>query len=217
MNDFTETIPCAECGKPVSKVVARERSGLCLSCVIKHVEKVLCAECGKPTSARLARMRNGLCGRCSARRNPFFVLGMSLVDRVWSSPDGSGFATLSGDEKLYYAMTLLQDEVNNGGFHQFFFNSSGSYYELIESGLVTFDEPKIQELLQQAKRIVFADVAVPAELRTRRERMRDCATSQLDELDRRFYSLPDTLTPKLKAFAHEKGLLPKEATSDQAS
>jgi len=62
----------------------------------------------------------------------FFVLQMSLVERVCRSPDG--FEKLSDAEKLYYALTLLQDEVNNGGFHQFFFNSSGSYFDLIDQG-----------------------------------------------------------------------------------
>ena len=178
--------------------------------------KVPCIECGKPVSAKQAAKRNGLCLRCGAKRDPFFVLAMSLVEKVHSLPDASGFATLSDVEKLYYALTLLQNEVNNGGFHQFFFNSSGSYYELIESGLVTFDEAHTFELLQQAKRVVFPGVAVPVDMETRRELMSNCSPSQLDQLDRRFYSLPDTLTPKLKEFARKHGLVPAEEPNNQA-
>jgi len=98
---------------------------------------------------------------CHAKRNPFFVLSNSLTERVWGSP--GGFNALSDPEKLYYALDLFQGEVNNGGFHQFFFNSSGSYYELIESGLVTFDEPQALELLHQAKQVVFPETLVPAD------------------------------------------------------
>ncbi len=91
-------------------------------------EKVPCAECGKPVSVKLATKRQGLCMRCSLKRNPFFVLGNSLIERVCGSPNG--FNSLSDADKLYYVVTLFRDEVNNGGFHQFFFNSSGSYYRV---------------------------------------------------------------------------------------
>lgn len=162
-------------------------------------------ECGKPVAARLAGKRKGLCLRCNLKRNPFFVLGMSLVERVCHAP--GGFDALSDAEKLYYSLTLFQDEVNNGGFHQFFFNSSGSYYELIEEGLVTFDEPQALELLHQAKQIVFPEMPVHVDMEKRRELMRGCQPRKLDELDRRFYSNPDTLTPKLQAFARGQGLV----------
>lgn len=100
-------------------------------------EKVACLECGKPVSASLASRREGLCLRCSAKPQPVFALYSSPIERVCHSP--SGFDTLSDAEKLYYALTLFQNEVNNGGFHQFFFNRSGSYYDLIENGLVRFN------------------------------------------------------------------------------
>jgi hypothetical protein len=204
-----EKMPCAECGQPVSVVMARQRNGLCFSCRRKHEEKVSCAECGKPVSAKPAARRNGLCLQCHAKRNPFFVLDVGLIDRVCNTP--GGFATLSEAETLYYALTLFQNEVNNGGFHQFFFNSSGSYYELIENGLVSLDEPQALELLHHARQIVFPEEPVPVDMEIRRERMHDCAPSQLDALDRRFYSTPDTLTGKLQEFARERGLVPGEA------
>jgi Domain of unknown function (DUF4375) len=118
-------------------------------------EKVPCAECGKPVSAGLASKRDGLCLRCSAKRNPYFVLYSSLIDRVCNGP---GFGALPEPEKLYYALTLFQNEVNNGGFHQFFFNSSGAYFDLIREGLATLDELQTLELLQRAKGIVFPEM-----------------------------------------------------------
>jgi hypothetical protein len=139
------------------------------------------------------------------------VLYSSLIDRVCNLP--GGFGALSNPEKFYYALTLFQNEVNNGGFHQFFFNSSGSYYDFVEKGLATLDESQTRELLQRAKEIVFSEMPVPVEVGIRRDLMRNCAPSQLDELDRSFYSNPDTLTPKLKAFAREQGLVPAESVS----
>lgn len=98
--------------------------------------------------------RKGLCLQCSLKRNPYFLLSNSLIERVAHSP--GGFAALSDVEQLYHAITLFQGEVNNGGFHQFFFNSSGAHYEVIENALITFDEPQVLELLHRAKQIVFS-------------------------------------------------------------
>jgi Domain of unknown function (DUF4375) len=203
-----EKVPCAQCGKPVSADQAAKRGGLCILCSIKREEKIPCLECGAPVSASGAAKRNGLCLRCSAKRNPFFVLYSSLIDRVCNSP--AGFDALSDGEKLYYALTLFENEVNNGGFHQFFFNSSGSYYGLIETALVTFDEPNTLELLHQAKQIVFPDVDVPADLGIRRNLLpapTPDLMNKLDELDQRFYRTPSDLGAKLQSFAREKGLV----------
>jgi len=179
-------------------------------------EKVACLECGKPVSVSLASRGEGLCLGCRAKRNPFFVLYSSLIGRVCHSP--GGFDALSDDEKLYYALTLFQNEVNNGGFQQVFFNSSGSYYDLIENGLVRFNEPRTLELLHQAKHIVFPEIAVPVDTRTRRDLMPAPAAdlmNQLNELDQRFYRCPDSLSAKLKAFARQQGLVAAETDDRQ--
>lgn len=192
---------------------------MCLLCSVKNVEKVACVECGKPVAVNLANKRGGLCLRCHAKRNPFFVLYSHLIDQVCNAE--GGFDRLSEPEKIYYALTLFQNEVNNGGFHQFFFNSSGSYYELIENGLITFDEPGILELLHRAKQVLLPDVSVATDTQTRREQLQAAdpkrsLMGKLDELDQQFYRLPDTLSPKLQTFAREKGLVPAESNPAQS-
>ena len=203
---------CIECGKEIAAHLPVASDGRCLSCSIKLSDKVPCIECGKPVLRKLVAKRGGLCLRCSAKRNAFFVLYSSLIDRVYHSP--GGFDALSDTEKLFYALTLFQNEVNNGGFHQFFFNNSGSYYELIENGLVTFDESQTLELLHQSKEIVFPEILVPTDTGERRSTMPEPTSeliSKLDEFDQRFYRMPDTLTPKLEAFARERSLVPANA------
>lgn len=204
-----ETVPCKECGKPISAVAAGKRNGMCLLCSVKNAEKVPCTECGKPVSVQQAGKRNG---------NPFFVLYSSLIGRVCNSE--GGFDALSDPEKIYYTLTLFQNEINNGGFHQFFFNRSGAYYELVENGLVTFDEPGTLELLHRAKQILFPDISVSTDQQTRREQLdavdpTGSLMSKLDELDQQFYRRPDTLSPKLQTFAREKRLVSAEINSTQ--
>jgi endogenous inhibitor of DNA gyrase (YacG/DUF329 family) len=214
MSDLIEGVPCVECGKPVSAIRARGRNGLCFSCALKHGEKVACAECGKPVSTKLAARRNGLCLQCSVKRSPFFVLYGSLIERVCNSP--SGFEGLSDPEKNYYALTLFENEVNNGGFHQFFFNSLGSYYERIEKGLVAFDEPQLLEVLHRAKQIVFPEMAVPLDTAPRRKLLPALGSDlgmRLDELDQKFYRASSNLRAKLERFAREQGLIPTEGTA----
>jgi len=147
------------------------------------------------------------------KTNAFYLLYNSLVQRVHDSPNG--FGGLSDPEKLYYAVALLRNEVNNGGFDQYFFNSSGSYYNYAEKGLVAIGAMQTLELLRQAKDIVFPAIPVPEDTQTRRELLSTIESDtlnpewsrKLDELDQRFYANSDNLTPRLEAFAREQGLI----------
>jgi uncharacterized protein DUF4375 len=154
-----------------------------------------------------------------ARTNPFYLLFDSLIKRVHDSADG--FGNLSEPEKIYYSVALLRNEINNGGFHQYFFNSSGSYYDHAERGLLLLGSTQTLELLRQAKEIVFPTISVPVDTETRRDLLPalepDAPTPEwfrrLDELDQQFYASPDDVTPRLKAYAREQRLVsePEEA------
>jgi len=154
------------------------------------------------------------------KTNPFYLLYNSLIERVQRSP--GGFGGLSEPEKLYYAVALLRNEVNNGGFDQYFFNSSGSYYNYAEEGLVAIGATHTLELLRQAKEIVFPAISVPQDTQTRRELLPAIEpdtpspewSRKLDELDQRFYANSDNLTPRLEAFAREQGLISAQRNAD---
>ena len=103
-------------------------------------EKVACLECGQPVSKSLASRREGLCLRCSAKRNSFFVFYSSLIERVCHSP--GGLDTLSDAKKLNYALTLFKMRSTTAGFINFSSTVPALNYELIENGLVTFNEPR---------------------------------------------------------------------------
>jgi hypothetical protein len=73
--------------------------------------------------------------------------------------------------------------------------------------------------LRQAKQIVFPEIPVPGDTKTRRHLLPAPAPdlmNKLNELDQRFYRSPDTLTPKLEAFARQRGLVPADAEGKKA-
>lgn len=62
----------------------------------------------------------------------FRELWHSLVNRVYATDDEEeGFNALTEDEKIYFAVGVLDGEVYNGGMLQFFSNSSGSLFQKV--------------------------------------------------------------------------------------
>jgi hypothetical protein len=145
----------------------------------------------------------------SKEYDPHRALWTSFLYRVSSAPkDRVG---LSDDERHYFAVTLLEGEVFNGGFDQFFWNSAGDWYADAAAGLRTMGADESLGILIAAKTILFSGVAPPTSTESRRELLRkndDEETSgRLQELDDRFCGHPDDLPKRLKLFASERGLI----------
>jgi Domain of unknown function (DUF4375) len=167
-------------------------------------DKVPCAECGTEIRVRNPDRMKGLCVRCYSKSkqrkpNPFSDLYVDLIHRVHET-DG-GFGALSEAEKLYYSVALLRNEINNGGFHQYFFNSSGNYYSYIEAGLQLLGVTQTLTLLREAKEIVFPGMPVTTDIKVRRTHMHALAdsdpafTGKLDELTSGSTKVRTTLLP----------------------
>lgn len=141
--------------------------------------------------------------------DPYRELWSSLVQRVHKTDEG--FEGLSPEERLYFAVGILDGEVHNGGFHQFFWNSSGGYYRYAASGLDELGAGQALELLQRAKEIAFGDKPPPLDWKERRTFLVNSDSGKrletLDELDPAFWQESKTLNDKLARFAVEKGLI----------
>lgn len=141
--------------------------------------------------------------------NPYRELWKSLVFRVHKTEER--FSGLTDDEKLYYAVGILQGEVFNGGFDQFFWNSSGDFFEEAVAGLERLEAFKTLELVQQAKMIVFSGAEPPRYWEDRRSLLRILESTEgsqsLDTLDAAFWEDPDSLNEKLTRFAEAQGLV----------
>ncbi|MFT7012049.1 MAG: hypothetical protein ACJAX0_001179 [Flavobacteriales bacterium] len=57
---------------------------------------------------------------------------------------------LTKGQQAIFSIWMLQAEVNNGGFNQFYYNSSGQYSEMARSGLKIIGTIKFAELVEKA-------------------------------------------------------------------
>ena len=128
-------------------------------------------------------------------------------------------AQLSSEEQTCFAVSLLEDEVYNGGFDQFFSNSSGDYYRLAVAGLEEIGASSSLAIVKEAAETVFGSSEPPIDraerwriMDSRNRRLSDVLTrfrqgSRLERLDKQFWEDPDRLSDCLTAYAEEKGLV----------
>ena len=125
------------------------------------------------------------------------------------------FASQSEPQKVFSALWEVESEVNNGGFSQYFLNSSAESAHFVVDALEVIGAPKTADICQRAIAAAF-----PAGLLESEEAIRSVAADFSDEvleklepLDQEFYSYPHNLTDLLFAYvsAHpeEFGTLPK--------
>jgi hypothetical protein len=118
-------------------------------------------------------------------------LSYGISDKV----NRSGFDSLSYAEKCMHHVYWLETEVNNGGFDQYFFNSSGDY---------AIDTPAMLEEIgaHHTAQIVKEAISIfpgGAPSRDREERLKmyelisDEISRRLNELDSKFYEYKDPL------------------------
>jgi hypothetical protein len=117
-------------------------------------------------------------------------------DAVSNKYEAAGYTKLSDTEKLIYCIWWLEGEINNGGFHQFFWNSAGDYTGDTIKYLLAIDAKYTAELLRKASQIAFGG-EVPADRNKRQEALEideDDKIEKLNVLDDDFYKYQDDIT-----------------------
>jgi hypothetical protein len=93
-------------------------------------------------------------------------------------------------ETMLVAFGELRTEVNNGGFSQYFINSSGDHFEDCIGALEATEQTELLRLLQAAVRVIGG--TVPAAIDERRaviEALSDTAEDALIDLDDEYFAL----------------------------
>lgn len=156
--------------------------------------------------------------------DPMRELWTSLVNR--SSNDRS-LTSWSVQEKAYFAMCLLEGEVYNGGFDQYFSNSSADSYEFAVAGLTEIEALRSLRLVREAAETLFGENDPPTTQEGRWRIMHSKARrlsevvfqhrigTRLERLDKEFWTDPDQLGDRLIAYAKQHGLVgPFERSAD---
>ena len=132
-------------------------------------------------------------------------------DQVSERYDEVGFDKLSQQERLVYCIWWLEGEVNGGGFHQFFSNSSGDYTNETLEALTAIGALKTKKLLEKAVEIAFDGKPAPADsdkrnalLERSTEEAEDELFAALDKLDQEFYKYEDPIADLVNKWLSEQ-------------
>ena len=108
---------------------------------------------------------------------------------------GDKIENLSDAQKNFYFNQNLEREINNGGFHQYFYNSSGDYANETIQSLKKIKADKTAEILMKAIN-QFPDKSVPKDRDKRQEiieKIEEESTPIWEELEQIFYKYEDDL------------------------
>jgi len=159
------------------------------------------AECRSAMEWGNENVRSGACA------------GLAIADGVGNARDfvfcrveQVGESALTESQRAYYVLSILDAEVRNGGFHQYYFNSSGE-------GAV--DAPTLARLVgaEETARVIgranalFGTDGPPRNRRQRQRRLAAFTPSQDDELDHlndEYYGLQEKLEAILPFFATQR-------------
>lgn len=101
---------------------------------------------------------------------------------------------LTNGQQAVFSTWWLEAEVNNGGFNQFYFNSSGQFAEMAEIGFMTIGAKKFSELTKRANKIYSENKERLEEFDdgTMESSSESYKDNPLNDLDTEFYNLYDS-------------------------
>lgn len=125
------------------------------------------------------------------------LIALSQSNRTEFGKDN--FSVQSIPQKTFSCVWALEAEVNNGGFSQYFFNSSRETASFVVEALKVIGASKTAQLCEQAISTAFPS-GLPADpdlIRSATADFSESIEARLSELDNQFYGYPDDLTDLL--------------------
>lgn len=118
---------------------------------------------------------------------------------------GEDMSVLSAAERVFYITQTLEMEVNNGGFSQFFYNSSGNFSNELVGAFSSIGANTTAAICQRAIDAFGRDI--PVDRYERQEMLDELESDELDEVlgecDNAFYAYEDNLNELNYNFAME--------------
>lgn len=125
--------------------------------------------------------------------NDFVVALVEHLDK--KTQYGEDMSVLSAEERIFYITQTLEMEVNNGGFAQFFYNSSGNFSNEVVNAFHAIGANTTATICKKALSAFGFEIPVD---RDEREKMLDeLGNDEIDgtfeECDNAFYDYTDNL------------------------
>jgi hypothetical protein len=195
---------------PLRKAAALALAAGALAAPAAHAAKPSLATCERTARAvavppgdgarfRIARPRG-------ARARDGDEIGLAVADRIDAFADhadtASALAAANRAQQALYALLTVQAEVDDGGFDQFFWNSSGELVHEAILGAELLAARPYEELLCRAVSL-FPGGRVPKERGARQralERIGDRGGAVLSQLDGRWYDVEDAPRTQLARY-----------------
>lgn len=115
------------------------------------------------------------------------------------------FENLSEIDRILVSIWALEGDVNNGGFRQYYFNTSGDTAHYAPAALRAIGARVMAEIVERANSL-FGPSGPPISRDERQEALLALTHSEQlwDELDRLFYAYPDDISFLLAQFLDGK-------------
>jgi len=109
-------------------------------------------------------------------------------------PEKDDFSNLNEFEKTFIYLDILEQNVSDGGFIQFFFNSSGQFTHEVFQAYHAIKAANTVDILTKAI-YLFPEMPVPKNLRIRQQILmeKDSNIDLWDEVDSEFYKYEDNI------------------------
>ena len=108
---------------------------------------------------------------------------VALEEALNQKAEEAGEQDLSDEERIVLAVEALEREVNNGGYGQFFLNSSGQYTPIIVDSLLRIGCPETANITSGAINALGTEDFSPEALEAALESENEERDEQLDECD----------------------------------
>jgi len=112
----------------------------------------------------------------------------------------AGETALTADERIVVAIEALEREVNNGGYSQFFINSSREYTSTIVDSLTRIGCPKTAEITEAAVRALGLHELSDASIELEMEKEDPQRHAALQSCDQRYFKESEPIADHLFAY-----------------
>ena len=129
----------------------------------------------------------------------------ALQEKIAKKEGESGYDSLTEAEKIFLCVEAVENEVNNGGFHQYFFNSAGDSAQDAPAAFMAIGADYTAELVSRAC-AVFPGGEAPRNRGERQDLLEEIgyeADETLGKLDDAFYEYQDDIAGLLLKYVKE--------------